>query len=156
MSSDPQRPDDDDLEEFLSGKSPLSGAWREASRESAPSGLDAPILAAARAAAQPRTAPRPQRWLRPMAVAASVGLSFSVLFNVMRDPAGRQQVERTMAPTASLSDRDVDEAGAPPPAPEARVLEEHEDRAEAAREIPGADASDRRSEAKAKVAAPES
>src|SRR5689334_12515250 len=95
MSSERRPPDDDELEDFLSGKSDLSSAYREASsRDTAPPALDAPILDAAREAARtpmPRAARRP-RWLRPLAFAATFVLSLGVLLSVYRQPELRQEV----------------------------------------------------------------
>ncbi|HKY91006.1 MAG TPA: hypothetical protein VJM11_08200 [Nevskiaceae bacterium] len=93
MSSE-HEPDDRELEDFLSGKSALSSAYREASRESAPAALDAPILDAAKTAAR-QPAPRAARrgtWLRPLAYAATFVLSTSLLLNVWREPELRNQV----------------------------------------------------------------
>lgn len=115
MSSEPQEPDDRELEDFLSGKSPISRAYREAGAEDrAPLELDASILAAAREAnreaAAPRATRRP-RWIRPLAFAATFVLSVSVLFNVYRDPGLRWQAmpgggtAESPAPRATAADR---------------------------------------------------
>lgn len=105
MSSETPRqpPDDRELEDFLAGRHPVGKAYRDASEtEFAPRELDDSILAMARESI--RSAPparRRPRWVQPMAVAATLGLSLSVLMNLWRDPDTRGQ----MAPTAT---RDAD------------------------------------------------
>ena len=92
MSSEPQPPDDRELEEFLAGRGRISEAYREARRtESVPAELDAAILAAAREATRLSVVRRP-RWLAPLALAATLALSLSVLMNIWRDPVLREQV----------------------------------------------------------------
>lgn len=92
MSSEPNKPDDRELEDFLQGSSRIGAAYREAARQdSAPRELDAAILAMARAAVATPVRRRP-RWIQPMAVAATLALSLGVLLNIWRDPSARQQL----------------------------------------------------------------
>lgn len=101
--------DDRGLDEYLEGGSRLSKRYREASRESAPPELDAAILAQARAAVRPRRT----RWLRPLALAATVVLGVNVGYELYRaEPVpGRvsARAEDAPAPAASATP-------APPPA----------------------------------------
>ena len=91
MSSERQPPDDQELEDFLAGRGRIAEAYREARRsESAPAELDAAILAAARDATRATVVRRP-RWLAPLALAATLALSLSVLMNIWRDPVLREQ-----------------------------------------------------------------
>lgn len=103
MSSESKRPiDDRELDDFLAGQHPVGRAYREASQhDTAPRELDAAILAAARESVQPRPRPRP-RWLQPFALAATLVLGVSVLINLWRDPALREQA-LTTAPASDLN-----------------------------------------------------
>jgi len=76
-------PDDRELEQYLKGNSPLSRRYREASGETAPPELDEAILAQARRAARPRP-PGINRWLTPLALAASVLLGVNLGWNVYK------------------------------------------------------------------------
>lgn len=98
MSSEPPMPDDRELDEFLSGRSPISSAYRDASRETAPPELDAAVLAAARV---PPRVPRRSRWIRPLAFAATFVLSLGVLLSVWREPGLRQQVVPGQSPASA-------------------------------------------------------
>lgn len=92
-----QQPDDQLLTEFLAGEGAVRAAYREVAQQQAPAHLDAAILQAAQAAARP--APRlRRRWQVPMAAAAVMVLSFSVLLQVQRDPAAQKEL---MAPPAA-------------------------------------------------------
>lgn len=77
--------DDRELEQYLSGGRPLSRRYREASRETAPPQLDEIVLAEARAAAARK--PRLNRWLTPIALAATVMLGVNLAWN-LREHAG--------------------------------------------------------------------
>tara|TARA_R110000850_G_scaffold67188_2_gene149539 strand:- start:55128 stop:56198 length:1071 start_codon:yes stop_codon:yes gene_type:complete len=90
-------PNDREFEDFLAGRDKVSKAYREATRSTqAPEELDAAILAAARqAASRPKAARRP-RWIRPMALAATLILSLSVLVNIWRDPVSRELASPAM------------------------------------------------------------
>lgn len=87
-------PDDSELDDFLAGCSPISAAYREASRgEHAPPELDAAVMAAARAAPAARTGARRPRWLPFAAAAASLVLGVSVLTEVWRTPEAQVTFE---------------------------------------------------------------
>lgn len=103
MSSEANKPDDHELEDFLHGASRIGAAYREAVRQDgAPRELDAAILAMAReaVATQQRRGPR---WIQPMAVAATLALSLGVLLNIWRDPAARRQLESEADPMREAS-----------------------------------------------------
>lgn len=113
---------DQDLEDFLAGKSDLSRRYR--GTEQPPAELDRAILAKAHAAVegkQPKVVPLPRRnrarWMVPFAVAATVVLSFSIFR------------EAGVETGVVLQE-------AQPPAVRAEFLEERESKAE-----PAADAS---------------
>ncbi len=114
-------PNDREFEDFLAGRDKVSKAYREATRSTqAPEELDAAILAAARqAASRPKAARRP-RWIRPMALAATLILSLSVLVNIWRDPVSRELASPTM------------DAAVLPPAPK-KMITEPSDLAQASR-----------------------
>lgn len=106
MSSEHNKPDDAELDEFLAGRSRIGAAYREASKQDgAPPELDAAILSMAREAVATPVRRR-SRWIQPMALAATLALSLGVLLNIWRDPVARQQV----APEA---DSRFDDAAAP-------------------------------------------
>lgn len=99
----PMPPDDRELEQFLARCSELSQRYRaDAEGEGAPPGLDAPVLHLARAGLQ-RTPP--QRWGRPLALAASLVLVVSLAWVAQQRP----QTQPLPAAPASI------EAGAPSP-----------------------------------------
>jgi len=96
-------PDDRELEQYLKGDSRLSRRYREVSGESAPPELDEAVLARARAELRRR----PQgvnRWLTPVALAASVVLGVNLGWNVYKaEPQpreARQALEEAAAPRA--------------------------------------------------------
>src|SRR5690349_1898218 len=74
-------PDDRELEQYLKGDSKLSRRYREASGETAPPELDEVILARARAEAR-RKPPSLNRYLAPVALAASVLLGVNLAWNL--------------------------------------------------------------------------
>jgi len=74
-------PDDRELDQYLKGESPLSRRYRDASAESAPPELDEAILARARAELRRKPAGL-NRWLAPVALAASVVLGVNLAWNV--------------------------------------------------------------------------
>lgn len=89
MSSEDRRiPDDQELDDFVAGRHPISGAYRQASSEdpAIPDAIDAKILAQARESVRHLPRRRP-RWLQPVAVAAAMILSVGVLINIWREPA---------------------------------------------------------------------
>lgn len=128
MSSERKPPDDRELDDFLAGKHPVGRAYREVSEhETAPRELDDAILRMAREHAAPKadavTPRRRPRWVQPVALAATLALSLSVLINIWREPSLRQQAvpieqggEEAMAGSASAP------APAPAPAPSVGAL----------------------------------
>ena len=74
-------PDDRELEQYLKGGSKLSQRYREAGGETAPPELDEVILARARAEAR-RKPPSLNRYLAPVALAASVVLGVNLAWNL--------------------------------------------------------------------------
>ena len=87
--SEPNKPDDRELDEFLSGSSPVSKEYRRAlGSEGAPRELDQAVLKLARDSLP--QSPR-RKWHLPLALAATVVLSFSVVVAL--------RVERTAVPT---------------------------------------------------------
>jgi hypothetical protein len=107
-------PDDErDLEEFLARRSPVNDAYRESAEsagETPPAQVDDWVRRHAHEAVQgPR---RPQRpplwWLRPVALAATVVLSVSVILQLQRLPGS--------APAELAPDSSTVEVGLLPPA----------------------------------------
>ena len=72
------KPDDDRLEHYLAGNSDVSALYREAATETTTPELDARILRAAHRELRPRR----RRWTLPLAIAAAVVLSVSVLLQL--------------------------------------------------------------------------
>lgn len=100
---------DDELDDFLAGRSELSRAYRrEADGINAPAALDAAVLAAAQASAPVvrRRAGQARRWRLPLGLAASMVFGIAVLREVPREPAV-PMAAREAAPVA---------VEAPPPA----------------------------------------
>lgn len=97
-------PDDDELAAFLAGKGAVRAAWQASQQASAPpAALDARILAAAESAvgaarAIPRPGSRIARWQWPLALAATVVLGMSLVFNALQTPELRV---RASAPAAA-------------------------------------------------------
>ena len=101
-------PDDRELEQYLKGESPLSRRYRDASGESSPPDLDEAILARSRAELK-RKPPSLNRYLAPVALAASVVLGVNLAWNL-------QQVEPV--PTAAPRlEKSAEPAYAPDPPP---------------------------------------
>lgn len=86
---------DDEFEEFLDGRSKMTERYTALGREEPPPEIDARILAAARDSAKihrPAFGPR-GGWLKPVALAATVLLSFSLVMNIVIDtPVRYEQV----------------------------------------------------------------
>lgn len=82
---------DDELDDFLAGRSELSRAYRrEADGIKAPAALNAAVLAAAAQAAAPVVrwrAGQVRRWRLPLGLAASMVFGIAVLRDVPREPA---------------------------------------------------------------------
>lgn len=86
-----QPPDDRMLDDFLAGRSPVSRAWRDATRDdAAPPEMDQAVLGLAREELRKpvpvaRDRFRDRRW--PFALVAVLVLSFSTLLKITQDPA---------------------------------------------------------------------
>jgi hypothetical protein len=107
--TEPVRPDDRELEQYLAGGSKLSRRYRDASGESAPAALDDVVLAQARA--EVRRKPGLNKALTPLAVAASVLLAVNLGWRVLQTepvpPEMQAEREASGAKARAL-------AGAPP------------------------------------------
>lgn len=101
-------PDDRELEQYLKGDSPLSRRYRDASREASPPELDEAILARARAEAK-RKPPSLNRYLAPVALAASLVLGVNLAWNL-------HQAEPVPAEVSRL-EKSAEPGGSPEPAP---------------------------------------
>jgi hypothetical protein len=116
--TDQKRPDDRELEQYLEGGSPLSRRYRDASGEASPPELDEAILARARAEVK-RKPPSLNRYLAPVALAASLLLGVNLAWNLYQVepvPAESQRFEERLA----KSPEPTFVPDAPPPAPEAK------------------------------------
>ena len=96
------------FEDYLGGESEVSRAYRQAAREEPSPAVDEAVLAAARdAVARPRAAPRlrpiPRRWLVPLALAATVLLSVS-LVTLMPQESWRSPPPKQPDPVHALED----------------------------------------------------
>jgi hypothetical protein len=114
--TDKQRPtpDDRELVQYLQGDSKLSRQYREASGETAPPELDDAILAQARS--ELRRRPRGiNRWLAPVALAASVMLGVNLGWNVYQaQPVPGEQWKSVESPP--VPEQQASAPAAPPPA----------------------------------------
>ncbi len=130
-----EQPHDKDFAAFLDGKSDLAERYAELGREEPPPQVDARILAEARAAAKIHRAEFGPRggWLKPVALAATVLLSFSLVMNVViESPTRFEQVVTESAQTGAGGGANVPakklRALTPPPAgpnqPSATIPEE--------------------------------
>ena len=106
-------PDDRELEQYLKGDSPLSRRYRDASAESAPPELDEAILARARAELR-RKPGSLNRYLAPLALAASVMLGVNLAWNVYQV----QPVPSEVASAVDKVSRDRGFVPSPPPVAE--------------------------------------
>lgn len=102
-------PDDRELEQYLKGGGKLSARYREAGGETTPPGLDEVILAQAKA--ELRRKPNLNRYLAPVALAASLVLAVNLAWNLYEID------EATRAPALE----EARPAGAPVPAAPAPV-----------------------------------
>lgn len=120
------KPDDRLLDEFLAGDSEMTRLYRETRAIAAPPPLDPPVLKIAqdelgrpRIVAAGATPKSPLlRWRLPLAAAATVVLSVSVLVNLQSDPELRPQAFEIKA-AESVVPRNLDETLPPPVAAEA-------------------------------------
>lgn len=110
MSPENRKPDDRELESFLSGEHAVSREYRRLDAPAAPAALDDAVLRLAReAVALPRPLPPALRWRLPLALAATMLLSLGTLRLMQADPAVQNAMElRDAAPQA---------VAAPAPAP---------------------------------------
>jgi len=102
--------EDKEFEAFLAGESELADRYTALGSEEPPSELDAHILAAARNAAKIRRIQFGPRggWLKPVALAATVLLAFSLVMNVVIDsPTRDEQVITELMETTGRHDADV-------------------------------------------------
>ena len=107
--SEPNKPDDRELDEFLSGSSPVSKEYRRVlGSESTPPELDQAVLKLARNSL-PRASRR--KWHLPLALAATVVLSFSVVVALREEPS-TVPAEADFSPQVAQA---PDAAGAEPP-----------------------------------------
>ena len=92
---------DKEFEGFLSGRSDLNRPYRRLGQETPPPEVDARILAAAREAAHRRRDELGPRggWLKPVALAATVLLSLSVVMNIVIDSQSTLDSVSDIAPT---------------------------------------------------------
>lgn len=119
-------PDDRELEQYLKGDSPLSRRYRDASAGGSPPELDEAILAQARAELK-RKPPSLNRYLAPVALAASLLLGVNLAWNLYRVepvPTETQRLEeRRQEPAEPGFVPDAPAPAEPPPAasaPEAK------------------------------------
>lgn len=133
--TEPVRPDDRELEQYLEGGSKLSARYREAGGETAPPELDEVILAQAKA--ELRRKPNLNRYLAPVALAASLVLAVNLAWNVYQVAPLPERVEAPAEADARLAPEPAAPSAAapvprrkavPPPAPAAEEKEARETR----------------------------
>lgn len=110
---------DKDFTAFLAGESDLADRYAELGREEPPPEIDAQILAEARAAAKVHRVEFGPRggWFKPVALAATILLSFSLVMNVVvESPTRFEQVVSESARTGVWFENEL-------PAKELRVFE---------------------------------
>jgi outer membrane biosynthesis protein TonB len=105
-------PDDRDLERYLEGGSPLSRRYRDAGGESTPPELDEVVLARARA--ELRREPKFNRYLAPVALAASLVLAVNLAWNLRQ---AEPLEDRAPMPAEAPAEADAVVAAAPPASP---------------------------------------
>lgn len=102
-----QPPDDRMLDDFLAGRSPVSRAWRDATRDdAAPPEMDDAVLRLAREELSKPAPPardrfRDRRW--PLALVAVLVLSFSTILNIRQDPAALKDAMRLPTETVPVT-----------------------------------------------------
>ncbi len=136
--SDPRRPDDGELDEFLSGRDGLSRRYKDSvEREGPPPELDRAIQDRARQAIEQDQRARKFRFAVPLAMAATVVLSFGVFLSMRDKPGGLPpsdgearlaREEKSVAPPAEVGAmRENDFARrADAREPSVRAAQEHE------------------------------
>lgn len=129
MSSERQSPDDRELDDFLSGRHPISDAYGKTKNGKTPADAEAAIFDFAETTARSNRVRRRVRWQRPLAVAAVLVLSLGVLLNVwqgteVREPgpasdASMQQEVAVATPATAPTDSTGSPSADAPPAPSA-------------------------------------
>ena len=94
----------------------VGAAWRDASFERPPADLDARILATARQprSATPVAAARRQRWLQPLAVAATLAISIAIVLEIVRIDERLDRQPSRPGPLPAAASGDEAATGAPP------------------------------------------
>jgi hypothetical protein len=86
QNRNPGRFGEEDIDEYLGGHSPVSKHYQMLGDDSPPPELDARILTTAERATKVRSLEKPSkntRWTVPLAIAATIMLSFSLVMNIM-------------------------------------------------------------------------
>jgi len=124
--SEQNRPDDRELDDFIAGRSDTSRRYREAvEREGPPESLDHAILGQARRALETDQRAKRRRFVVPLALAATVVLSFSVFVGVRQERAGSSNMalspeeKSVIARPAPLEAAQMPAPAAPPSVAEA-------------------------------------
>src|ERR1043166_1160996 len=124
--SEQNRPDDRELDDFIAGRHETSRRYRETvEREGPPEALDHAILGHARRALEVEQRAKRRRFVVPLALAATVVLSFSVFVGVRQERAGSSNValspqeKSVIARPAPLEARQLPAPAAPPSVAEA-------------------------------------
>jgi hypothetical protein len=112
MNNERDKPDpgDDDRDDNSDDNRIVSMTYREIANENAPDALNRSILSQAAAAAKPRYA-RSMSWMRPMAWAATIGLSLAIVLEITQlpqpeSPAFETSIDNFDSPAASSPQRD--------------------------------------------------
>lgn len=115
MSTENQRPDDRELEAFMSGKSAISREYQRLEKATAPVELDHAVLELARVDLARKGS---GKWRVPLALAATVLLSFGALQTWKQDETARgQAMFEEVIPAAEVSEP----LALPPPAAKANA-----------------------------------
>lgn len=121
--TDQKRPDDRELEQYLEGGSKLSRRYRDASSEASPPELDEAILARSRAELK-RKPPSLNRYLAPVALAASLLLGVNLAWNLYQVepvPVASQRLEKSAGDTYVPEPAQPETPAAAPPEAKRRV-----------------------------------
>lgn len=101
----PRKPGDEGFDDYLAGNSPVSRGYAALGGEGPSPELDAHILAQARRAAKVRSLPVARRklnWRTPLALAATVIISFSLVMSVVREVETPAPARESSADIAEL------------------------------------------------------
>ena len=118
QNRDPGKPGQEDFDEFLGGHSRVSKNYQALGDEGPPPALDARILAEAERATKVRsleTRNSNSRWMVPLAIAATIMLSFTLVMNMVSEPEISQSSRSNSADPARrrpISDEDQASASA--------------------------------------------